>query len=304
MTHAISAHGLGRDYDGTPALQQLDLEVPQGALVGLLGPNGAGKTTLISLIAGLLSAANGSLSLDGRPLAKVRAANPSAIALVPQDYAFYPMLTVAENLRFFAGVLGLGSRESKAQSDAAIAFARLEQVTGKRAEQLSGGLRRRLNLAIGLLGQPKLLLLDEPTVGVDPQSRHFLLDAIAALPAAGTTVIYTSHYMEEIEAICQCIAIVDQGKVLAEGSLADILHNPTPQVELELDRPLPAEIAERYAATTLGQFKFRLVFRSGKELPQLLDELATAGCTVSYLNYGQQNLEQVFMNLTQRSLRD
>jgi len=287
-----------------PALQDVSLTIPAGGVYGLLGPNGAGKTTLISLLAGLLTAADGNISLNGQPLAEARAVNPRAIALVPQDYAFYPMLTVAENLRFFAGVLGLNNREIKAQSEAAIAFSRLEQVAGKRAEQLSGGLRRRLNLAIGLLGQPQLLLLDEPTVGVDPQSRHFLLDAIAALPAAGTTVIYTSHYMEEVEAICQRIAIVDQGRVLIEGSLADILRSPEPQVELELDRQLPADIAERYAATPLGHFRFRLFFRLTVELPRLLDELAAAGCTVIRLNLGQQNLEQVFMNLTQRSLRD
>lgn len=287
-----------------PALQDVSLTIPAASVYGLLGPNGAGKTTLISLLAGLLSAADGQISLNGQALAEARAANPRAIALVPQDYAFYPMLTVAENLRFFAGVLGLNSREIKTQCAAAITFARLEQVVGKRADQLSGGLRRRLNLAIGLLGQPQLLLLDEPTVGVDPQSRHFLLDAIAALPAAGTTVIYTSHYMEEVEAICQRIAIVDQGRVLTEGSLVDILHNPEPQVELELDRPLPADIAERYAAIPLGDFKFRLFFRLTVELPRLLDELAAAGCTVIRLNLGQQNLEQVFMNLTQRSLRD
>jgi ABC-2 type transport system ATP-binding protein len=290
------------------ALQDVSLTIPSGGVYGLLGPNGAGKTTLISLLAGLLTAADGSIALNDSPLREARAANPRAIALVPQDYAFYPMLTVAENLRFFAGVLGLGSREIKTQSEAAIAFARLEQVTGKRAEQLSGGLRRRLNLAIGLLGQPQLLLLDEPTVGVDPQSRHFLLDAIAALPAAGTTVIYTSHYMEEVEAICQRIAIVDQGRVLTEGSLADILHSPEPQVELELDRPLPADIAERYATTSLGHFKFRFFFPStvkiASEISRLLNQLSTAGCTVSHLSLGQQNLEQVFMNLTKRSLRD
>jgi ABC-2 type transport system ATP-binding protein len=287
-----------------PALQEVSLTIPAGGVYGLLGPNGAGKTTLISLLAGLLNAGHGQISMNGLPLSQVRAASPRAIALVPQDYAFYPMLTVAENLRFFAGVLGLDSREIKVQSDAAIAFARLEQVVGKRAEQLSGGLRRRLNLAIGLLGQPQLLLLDEPTVGVDPQSRHFLLEAIAALPAAGTTVIYTSHYMEEVEAICQRIAIVDQGRVLAEGSLTDILQSPEAQLEIELDRPLPADIAERSAAIPLGNFKFRLCPRSTAELPRLLDELAAASCTVKRLSLGQQNLEQVFMNLTKRSLRD
>ncbi|UCV30347.1 ABC transporter ATP-binding protein [Ferribacterium limneticum] len=288
----------------SPALADLTLDIPAGAVYGLLGPNGAGKTTLISLLAGLLKTATGNILLHGQPLADARAANPRAIALVPQDYAFYPMLTVAENLRFFGGVLGLTGADLKAQTDAAIVFARLEQVTAKRAEQLSGGLRRRLNLAIGLLGQPQLLLLDEPTVGVDPQSRHFLLDAIAALPAAGTTVIYTSHYMEEVEAICQRIAIIDQGRLLAEGSLADILHSPEPQVELQLDLPLPEDIAERYTACPLGHLQYRLDLASTTSLPRLLDELAAAGCTVRHLNLGQHDLEQFFMRLTKRSLRD
>ena len=287
-----------------PALQDVSLTLPSGGIYGLLGPNGAGKTTLISLLAGLLTVADGNISLNGQPLAEARAANPRAIALVPQDYAFYPMLTVAENLAFFAGALGLARDERRQQIDTAIAFARLEQVTGKRAEQLSGGLRRRLNLAIGLLGRPQLLLLDEPTVGVDPQSRSFLLESIAALPAAGTAVLYTSHYMEEVEAICQRVAILDQGRVLSEGTLDDLLATADSSAEIELDRPLPPALAERYAATDLGHFKFGLFFRSTVEAARLLDELAEAGCSVRQLHVGRQNLEQLFMRLTRRSLRD
>ena len=287
-----------------PALQAVSLNIPAGGIYGLLGPNGAGKTTLISLLAGLLTVAEGRISLNGQPLAEARAANPRAISLVPQDYAFYPMLTVAENLAFFAGALGLAHGERRQQTDAAIAFARLEQVTGKRAEQLSGGLRRRLNLAIGLLGRPQLLLLDEPTVGVDPQSRSFLLESIAALPAAGTTVLYTSHYMEEVEAICQRVAILDQGRVLSEGTLDDLLATADSSAEIELDQPLPPTLAERYAATDLGHFKFELFFRSTVEVARLLEELAEAGCTVRQLHVGRQNLEQLFMRLTRRSLRD
>ena len=288
----------------TPALQNVTLEIPAGGVYGLLGPNGAGKTTLISVLSGLLTATDGQISLNGHGLSEIRKENPRTIALVPQDYAFYPMLTVAENLHFFGGVLGLSGAELKSQSDSAIAFARLEQVVGKRAEQLSGGLRRRLNLAIGLLGKPQLLLLDEPTVGVDPQSRHFLLDSIAALPAAGTTVIYTSHYMEEIEAICQKIAIVDQGQVLAEGTLSDILHSPEPLLDIGLEQPLPDTIAQRYSATITGEQKYRLILPSTVTLQNLLDELASAGCNVRNLNLGQHDLEQVFMRLTNRSLRD
>ena len=288
----------------TPALDGVSLNIPAGNVYGLLGPNGAGKTTLISILAGLHRASSGSIALDGRPLAEARAAESRAIALVPQDYAFYPMLTVAENLQFFGGVLGLDAAALKARIDYAIAFARLEQVTGKRAELLSGGLRRRLNLAIGLLGKPELLLLDEPTVGVDPQSRSFLLDAIAGLPASGTTVLYTSHYMEEVEAICQRVAIVDQGKVLAEGALDDLLRCDESVAELALGVDMPAELARRYQATAQGALSYRLELPNASALPRLLDELDTAGCPLHRLNVGRQNLEQLFMRLTRRSLRD
>ena len=287
-----------------PALDAIALTVPAGGVYGLLGPNGAGKTTLISILSGLLTAASGEISLGGRPLSEIRATRPRCIALVPQDYAFYPMLTVTENLRCFAGVLGLAGAECQRQTDAAIAFGRLEQVTGKRAEQLSGGLRRRLNLAIGLLGQPQLLLLDEPTVGVDPQSRHFLLESIAGLPAAGTTVIYTSHYMEEVEAICQRVAIIDQGRVLAEGALGELLHEDEPTLEIELQGALPIDLAQRHAATSEGDFKYRLKLPSTAALPRLLDELAAAGCPIRRLQLGHLDLEQLFMRLTRRSLRD
>ena len=286
------------------ALDSVSLTIPAGGVFGLLGPNGAGKTTLISLICGLLETDHGHITLDDEPLALVRAADPARIALVPQDYAFYPMLSVVENLRFFGGTLGLSGNLLRQRCDAAIAFTRLEQVTGKLAETLSGGLRRRLNLAIGLLGEPRLLLLDEPTVGVDPQSRHFLLDAIAGLPASGTTVIYTSHYMEEVEAICQRLAILDQGKVLAAGTLGELLDSGEQTLELRLDRPLPESLLNKYHAVPSGALDFGLFLPSTAALPELLAELAAAGCEIRHLSLGRQNLEQFFMRLTRRSLRD
>ena len=298
--------GVSYRYPGAPqpALSEVSLAIPSGGVFGLLGPNGAGKTTLISLLAGLSTAAAGTISLDGQPLASARAANPRAIALVPQDYAFYPMLTVAENLAFFGGALDLDRRQQKQRAEAAISFARLEQVVDQRAEQLSGGLRRRLNLAIGLLGQPRLLLLDEPTVGVDPQSRHFLLESIAGLAASGTTVIYTSHYMEEVEMISQHLAILDHGQVLAAGTLDELLATAGNAAELELDRPLPPELSERCSAEALGSHKYRLNLASTAAAGRLLDDLANAGCIVRQLQIGRQNLEQLFMRLTKRSLRD
>ncbi|MDR3086567.1 MAG: ABC transporter ATP-binding protein, partial [Azoarcus sp.] len=166
-----------------PALDGVSFDIGRGSIHGLLGPNGAGKTTLISLLAGLLAPREGSITVDGQPLAVWRAGRLGAIALVPQDYAFYPMLTVAENLDFFAGVQGFPHAGRKKNCAEAMAFASLEAVADRRADELSGGLRRRLNLAIGLTGAPEVLLLDEPTAGVDPQSRHFLLEAVKRFAA-------------------------------------------------------------------------------------------------------------------------
>lgn len=302
----LSIAGVRHTYrdSAEPALAGVSLEIPAGGVYGLLGPNGAGKTTLISILAGLLTASAGAVRITGQPLADFRAAHPRAIAVVPQEHAWYPMLTVAENLAFFAGVLGLARAERERAIAGAIAFARLEQVAGKRGEALSGGLRRRLNLAIGLLGTPRLLLLDEPTVGVDPQSRRFLLDSIAALPGAGTTVIYTSHYMEEVEAICSRIAILDRGAVLAEGTLGDLLAGSAADAEIALDREPPPAIAARLEALPGAGLEFRLAGASTATLAALLAELAAAGCGVRHLSTGRGNLEHLFMRLTRRSLRD
>ncbi|MDR1424048.1 MAG: ABC transporter ATP-binding protein [Azoarcus sp.] len=208
--------------DAPPALDGATLTIGRGLVYGLLGPNGAGKTTLISLLAGRLKLQEGGIRIDEAPLAGWRAAHPNALALVPQDYAFYPMLTVTENLDFFAGVQGVPRVRRRENCECAIAFARLEAVAARRAGELSGGLRRRLNLAIGLTGAPDILLLDEPTAGVDPQSRHFMLESVARFAAGGGTVLYTSHHMDEVEAVCGEVAIVDHGKLIAAGTLQEV----------------------------------------------------------------------------------
>ncbi len=179
---------------GETVLDRVTLVIPAGGIFGLLGPNGAGKTTLISVLAGQLRGATGGISAGDEPLEALRRRRPRSLGLVPQEYAFYPMLTCAENLRFFGAVQDLG-------------------------------LKRRLNLAIGVLTEPEILLLDEPTVGVDPQSRAFLLESIRSLAGAGRTIVYTSHYMEEVEAICDRVAIIDRGRVLVSGALSDVIRD-------------------------------------------------------------------------------
>ena len=203
-----------------PALAGVDLCLVRGQAVGLLGPNGSGKSTLINVLVGLRRPQGG----------RVRRAEPApVVAWVPQEYAFYPDLTCRENLRFFAGMLNLDPPLADHRVEAAIATCMLHEYAERRASQCSGGIRRRLNLAIALLQDPDVLLLDEPTVGVDPQSRAFLLDRVREFVRGGTAVLYATHYMEEVSAVCSQILLLDHGRTLASGDLDTLLRGPDPE---------------------------------------------------------------------------
>lgn len=219
---ALSIENLAYRYnDHAAVLCGINLLVEDGCLFGLLGPNGAGKTTTLGIIAHQLHGYSGTVSHFGQQLAK---ADASLMSLVPQEYAFYQRMSVAENLGFFAKVQGIRGADVTDRIAAVLDRCELTEQARMRSAHLSGGQKRRLNLAIGLLSRPKILLLDEPTVGIDPQSRRHILDTIKAVNRSGTTVIYTSHYMEEVDYLCERIAIVDAGKVVAEGSGAQLLE--------------------------------------------------------------------------------
>ncbi len=217
----IHVSGLIKRYprSAQAALDGLSFEIATGTVFGLLGPNGAGKTTLMSILTGILPADRGSVRIAGHALPQQIDAVRALLGVAPQELAFYPPLSVAENLRLFAQ---LTPGASKASLDAAIVTADLGAHLRKRADSLSGGLKRRLNFAIALLGQPQLLLLDEPTAGVDPQSRNFLLDRVAELRRGGTTILYSTHYLEEIERVCDAALIIDHGRALAQGPLRQL----------------------------------------------------------------------------------
>jgi ABC-2 type transport system ATP-binding protein len=297
-------------YSGAPgpSLEGVSFSVPIGESLGLLGPNGAGKTTLISLAAGLLPEQRGRILFKGEPLAGARNRTPHLVSLVPQDNAFYPMLTVRENLKFFGEVQGITGQRLKDQEASTLAFTQLESFVNRRAGQLSGGLKRRLNLAIGLLAEPGTLLLDEPTVGVDPQSRHFLLAAIKDLQRSGRTIIYTSHYMDEIEAICGHVAILDQGKVLVSGTLGEVLAYAPPVLSIRLTAPLPpglhASWTERFGMEMLPGHRYLLPGTRMEDAPGLLAEAQSEGVRIDAWSWGQQHLDDVFMQLTHHTLRD
>jgi ABC-2 type transport system ATP-binding protein len=286
----LKIEGLSFRYPGREqaVLDGIALDIPAGGIFGLLGPNGAGKTTLISILAGQLRAAAGRIAAGDASLQSVRERRPHSLGLVPQELAFYPMLTALENLRFFGAVQGLRAPRLGQRIAAVAQFARIENVLERRAAELSGGLKRRLNLAIGLLTEPQILLLDEPTVGVDPQSRAFLLESIRALCGPGRIIVYTSHYMEEVQAICDHVAIIDAGRVLLSGALGAVLG-----------AELGGESGEDRDVVSL-----RLRVPGPEALARATEAARAAGCEPLGVDRGPRDLEQVFMRLTHRSLRD
>jgi ABC-2 type transport system ATP-binding protein len=290
------------------ALEDVSFDAVRGEVLGLLGPNGAGKTTLIAHISGLLPVQHGEISLGQQSLAVARAVKPTRIAVAPQEYAFYPSLTVHENLSCFAGVGGLSGKEKESRITECLAFAQLERYAGVRADRLSGGLKRRLNIAIALLHRPDFLLFDEPTVGVDPQSRAFILEAVKKLASNGSAVIYTSHYMEEVEAIADRVVIIDQGRMLKQGALTELLGAGTSQqlqlaVEGGQQTHLQSLLAP-YGETATQGVGIQITLSSLHKLTEIISIVEGAGLAIIHLRFGNDNLEQLFMSLTKRSLRD
>ena len=318
----LAIRHLGYRYSGagSDTLVDVSLAASRGSVLGLLGPNGAGKTTLISHLSGLLALQQGEILINGQALADVRASTPTRIAVAPQEFAFYPMLTVQQNLECFASAARIARSQRTQRVQACLATAQLERYVATRAEQLSGGLKRRLNLAIALLPEPELILFDEPTVGVDPQTRGFVLDAIKALARQGAAVIYTSHYMDEIEAIADRVLILDHGRVLREGSLNELLAEGATALTVSADGIAPqalrellgrygtlepdknADISADTGADTGAELTLRLA--ATQQPATVLAALDAAGAKVQHAEFGRYNLEQLFMALTHRSLRD
>ena len=218
------------------ALDDISLSIPQGCNFALLGPNGAGKTTLLSILTGLLAVQSGTVCIAGKDVDDDSRYIKSISALVPQDLAFYLRLSGRENLRFFSDVYGLTSTQWRDRLDYVVNVCRLQEVLDKRVAQYSGGMKRRLNIAIGLLNAPQILYLDEPTVGIDVLSRQVIVEAIQALRTGSTTVIYTSHYMEEVEALCDEVAIIDHGRLIARDSTANLLHQSSQEAQFGISR--------------------------------------------------------------------
>lgn len=298
----------------TQALDGVSLQVAPGEILGLLGPNGAGKSTLVSITSGLLEPDSGSVELRVSTTLAGSPRDPRIrrhIGLAPQSLAVYAELSGAENLAFFAGLGGVARAEIPARVEAALAFVGLGDRASDRVKTYSGGMARRLNLAAALVHQPALLLLDEPTVGVDPQSRDHLLANVEQLRAQGKAVLYTTHYMEEAQELCDELAIVDRGRRVAHGSLDALRRQIDDRDLLTLRGDFPVDatrpvLARRGADATVHEAEDRLVLSlpdASSLLAGLLGELSAAGAVVREVSLARPNLESLFLRLTGRQLR-
>lgn len=314
MAFVLTAHDLHKRFGATHAVRGVTFRVAEGEVYSLLGPNGAGKTTTIGLLTTLLRPDAGEAVVCGASVTAQTHRVRRLIGVVPQELALYDDLTARENLRFWGRMAGLRGRELGDRVAWALDLAELNGRADDRVRTFSGGTKRRLNIAIGLLHRPRILFLDEPTVGIDPQSRRRILDTVKELNRAGLTVLYTTHYMEEAQELSHRIGIMDQGRLIAEGTLDELIRRTGvgERLVLTLGEGAPATLP----ATDLGGIpgvqqvhrqEDRLILAvddANARLPAILQRLTALGLSIRRIDIQEPNLEAVFLHLTGRALRD
>ncbi|MDQ4059112.1 MAG: ABC transporter ATP-binding protein [Actinomycetota bacterium] len=308
----LRCSGLRKTYDSHVAVQDVGFEIRAGETYGLLGPNGAGKTTSISMICGLLGRDAGEVEIAGRSVTTTSVEAKNAIGLVPQDLAIYPDMSARENLRFFGKLYGMSGKDLGTRIDETLAITGLTDRANDRTDSYSGGMKRRLNIGMGLLHRPKLLVLDEPTVGVDPQSRNAILTNVEELSSEGMAVLYTTHYMEEAERLCDRVGIIDEGQIRAEGTRRELVAvlGERDRVRLDASGDLEraagalAELDQVDEASHAGEGIDLIVDSASQLLPQILATANRAGASVTSVDVSEPDLEAVFLKLTGKALRD
>ncbi|MFE9773719.1 ABC transporter ATP-binding protein [Streptomyces sp. NPDC005931] len=306
---------LVRRFGDRTVVDDVGLRIAPGETYGLLGPNGAGKTTTIRMVCGLLRPDSGTVTVAGRPMTTAAGPAKRLVGFVPQDVALYPDLSVRENLRFFGRLYRLPRRRLESRLDEVLALIGLTDRARDRVDSLSGGMRRRLNIGAGLMHAPTLLVLDEPTVGVDPQSRHAILESVTRFGEEGMAILYTTHYMEEAERLCDRVGIIDRGRLVAEGTTRELVSRVA-----ERDRVRLTAVGDltRYADACRNLTRVEGAARTGERgdtvevvvkdarslLPELLGLAHEQGVDVRSVEIDEPDLEAVFLHLTGTALRE
>jgi ABC-2 type transport system ATP-binding protein len=314
-TPLLSVNQLSKSFGTRRAVESVSFTVQPGQTLGLLGPNGAGKSTTVSMICGLLHPDGGEVLMGGDCVSHTNGAAKRRIGLVPQDLALYEDLPARDNLKLFGALYGMKGAQLAKRCDEVLELVNLSERAGDKPAAFSGGMKRRLNIAAALLHDPELLILDEPTVGVDPQSRNAIFDTLETLQRQGRALIYTSHYMEEVERLAQHIVIIDHGKVIADESPASLYQRLPAQAALRVD------LAARASDALLAQLKslpgvagverieddgnsLHVALVSTSDGIAILQWLKSQGCELLHFATAKANLEDIFLTLTGRSLRD
>jgi ABC-2 type transport system ATP-binding protein len=308
----LDCSGLVRRFGDRTAVDGVSFHIGPGETYGLLGPNGAGKSTTIRMVCGLLRPDAGTIEVAGRPMRGSGLAAKALVGYVPQEVALYPDLTARENLRFFGRMYRLRGARLVERIDEVLTLVDLTERAGDRVDSFSGGMRRRLNIGAALLHRPTLLVLDEPTVGVDPQSRHAIMESVRGFGAAGMAVLYTTHYMEEAERICDRVGIIDRGRLVAEGTRRELVARVAERDRIELTvSGDPAAFTAACLSLTgvdtadaVGD-QVHLLVREGRQLlPAVLDAADRTDTAVRSVEVVEPDLEAVFLHLTGTALRD
>ncbi|MEN1938336.1 ABC transporter ATP-binding protein [Paenibacillus sp. 102] len=302
-----------KSFGKKEVVKNVSFEVKKGETFGLLGPNGAGKSTTISMICGLIPYDGGDIKVEGKSVKESPLDAKRKIGIVPQDIALYPTLSAKENLIFWGKMYGLSGTIAKKRADEVLAYVGLQDRAKDKIETFSGGMKRRINIGAALMHEPELLIMDEPTVGIDPQSRNHILETVKGLNEKGMTVIYTSHYMEEVEYLCERIAIVDHGKVIASGTKTELCNRLADgfMVKLQLNRynkellqkvkeiPTVERIIVDEDTNTLD-----IGLKNGEAVGTVVSVVVGNQVQILKLEVQEPNLEALFLQLTGRSLRD
>ncbi|WP_339249382.1 linearmycin resistance ATP-binding protein LnrL [Bacillus sp. FSL M8-0054] len=310
----LQAENIKKAYGKKTIVKGISFSLQKGESFGLLGPNGAGKSTTISMISGLVPHDSGNITVGGYVIGKETAKAKQKIGIVPQEIALYPTLTAHENLMFWGKMYGLTHGEAKKRSAEVLEYVGLTERAKDKIETFSGGMKRRINIGAALMHKPELLIMDEPTVGIDPQSRNHILETVKQLNETGMTVIYTSHYMEEVEFLCDRIGIIDQGEMIAIGTKTDLCSRLGGDTIIQLTVSGINEaflVAIRSLAhvndVTVHELELKIDISAAhheKVVTSLLAEATAHHINLLSLQVQEPNLERLFLNLTGRTLRD